>query len=264
MPANQPPDPNRLRDLLATSDWWSIEVLPEVGSTNRELALRAAAGAVHGSVLITDNQTAGRGRLDRSWTTPPGVAVACSVLVRPPATIPLGHWLWLSPVLGLAVSRGVRRFSGLAVQLKWPNDVLVAERKLSGLLAERVDTGGHAAAILGFGINVTASAEELPVPTATSLLIEGAPTDATELLAHVLAELAALWRLWQHDLAAVRAAYRAECDTVGRRVRVLLGPDRELVGTAIGVDDSGSLLVETGSNVQAFPAGDVTHLRTAD
>ncbi len=266
MPANVPPDPERLAEVLLAPPigWSSVQVLPEIGSTNTELVARAAAGAAHGSVLITDNQTAGRGRLDRTWTTPPGVAVACSVLLRPPAELPVASWPWLSPLLGLAVSRGVRRFSGLEVLLKWPNDVLIGDRKLSGLLAVRVQTPEGPAAVLGFGINVTAAAEELPVPTATSLLLEGAPTDATELLVAVLTELAELWRIWLSDTEQVAAAYRVECGTLGRRVRVVLGPGREVVGRAVGIDAHGSLQVEGPGGTKAYPAGDVIHLRALE
>lgn len=266
MPANVPPDAERLsRVLLAPPiGWSSVEVLPAVGSTNVELVARAAAGAPHGSVLITDNQTAGRGRLDRTWTTPPGVAVACSVLLRPPHELPVANWPWLSPLLGLAVSRGVRRVSVLEVVLKWPNDVLIGDRKLSGLLAERILTGEGAAVVLGFGINVTADASELPVPTATSLLLEGAPTEATELLIAVLTELAELWRSWLDDADRVAAAYRDECGTIGRRVRVVLGPDSEFVGRAVGVDGHGSLQVEGPGGVRTFAAGDVVHLRAVE
>lgn len=263
MPAELPPDVERLRAalLVPTGEWSSVEVLAEVGSTNAELMSRARDGAAHGSILITGNQTAGRGRLTRSWVTPPGVAIACSVLLCPPPELPVANWPWLSPLLGLAVSRGVERATGLQVQLKWPNDVLVDDRKLSGLLAERGDGPGGPVVVLGFGINVTADADELPVPTATSLLLEGAPTDSTELLLAVLSELAELWRLWLQDLDAVAQAYRAACDTIGREVRVVLGPDQEVLGRAVGVDADGGLQVEGPAGIRAYAAGDVVHLR---
>ncbi|GAB3714520.1 biotin--[acetyl-CoA-carboxylase] ligase [Mariniluteicoccus flavus] len=268
MPATPPPHADALTDRLVRpgSLWSHVDVVASSGSTNADLATLARAGAAHGSVLVTDSQTAGRGRFTRAWTTPPGVSVAMSVLVRP--DVPVRRWSWLPLMTGVAVVRGVRATSGVAATLKWPNDVLVGDRKLCGLLAERVDTPTEPAAVIGWGINVSMSTDELPVPTATSLLLEGAEVDKTALVGDVLEAFEAAYALWVDDPAALRAAYEAECGTLGREVRVMRnvegvvgrGAD-DVEGTAVGVDDDGALLVCNATGTQSFSAGDVLHLR---
>src|SRR4051794_24530360 len=119
--------------------WQKVDLVAETGSTNADLAARARQGEAAGTVLITDYQSAGRGRQGRTWTVPPGSGIAMSILVRPAAVDP-NRWTWLSLLAGLAVSDGVRRTAELSAVLKWPNDVLVAERKVCGILSERVDT----------------------------------------------------------------------------------------------------------------------------
>lgn len=265
VPANEPLQPELLTERLCTPEvgWRRVEVLDSAPSTNGLLAERARAGEAGGLVLVTDDQRAGRGRMARSWTTPPGVSVACSALVRPEEGVSGEHWQWLSPLLGLAVSRGVRIASGLeGVELKWPNDVLIEDRKVSGLLSERVDTVQGPAAVLGFGINVTMDATELPVPTATSLLLAGGRTDATELVAAVLTELGGLLRRWAAEPGTewLAEAYSSACQTIGRRVRVELGAD-QVIGVATGIGAGGGLQVRVDGQVRTFAAGDVVHLR---
>ena len=150
--------------------WQKVDLVAETGSTNADLAARARQGEVPGTVLITDYQSAGRGRQGRTWTAPPGSGIAMSILVTPGAIDP-NRWTWLSLLAGLAVSDGVRRTADLPAVLKWPNDVLVAERKVCGILSERVDTPQGPACVVGIGINVGLTDNELPVPTATSLAI---------------------------------------------------------------------------------------------
>ena len=264
-----------------------LEVLPSVGSTNAELLRRAAADPAawpHLSVLTTDSQTEGRGRLGRTWTAPPRSGLAVSVLVRPgdldPA-VPPERWSWLSLLTGLAVVGAVRDVAGLPAELKWPNDVLVGDRKLCGVLAELDPTGG--AVVLGIGLNTSTTAEELPVPTATSLVLEhAATTDRDTVLRAVLRAVAAevgRWAAAGGDPVAsgLAARVREACATLGRPVRVSL-PDGAgeavLAGTAEGLDDAGRLLVRragggsggssgTGEDAVLVPvaAGDVVHVR---
>lgn len=263
VPATPPPSAELLTARLVRpgGPWARVDVVAATGSTNADLAERARAGAPHGTVLVTDDQTAGRGRLARTWSAPPGVSVATSVLLRPPASVGQGRWSWLPLMTGVAVAAGVRAVSGLAPELKWPNDVLVAGRKLCGLLAEVVRTPSGPAVVLGWGINVSMGADELPVPTATSLLLEGAVVDKTALVAGVLDQLAPAYALWLDDPAALRAAYERDCATIGCEVRVELPRDELVVGTAVGVDDTGALRVRTPGGERAFAAGDVVHLR---
>lgn len=244
--------------------WRQVEVLASTGSTNADAAARVRDGAEQGLVLVSDHQSSGRGRFARRWEAPPGTALAVSVVVMPRR--PLPEWMWLSLLTGVAIARGIRRASGVAATLKWPNDVLVEGRKLCGILSERVDGPRGTACVVGFGINVSLGAEELPVPTATSLQLCGARVDKAELVAEVLDTWGRMYRLWDeggHE--ELRADYEASCSTIGRDVSVLLdgagGAGRTVVGVATGISPAGEVLVRTADGMQAFAAGDVTHLR---
>lgn len=230
-------------------DGWRLEVLAEAGSTNALVAERARAGEAAGLVVVAEAQTAGRGRLDRSWVSPPRAGLTFSVLVRP--DLPPGQWPWLSLLTGLAVATALRERAEVAAELKWPNDVLVDDRKVCGVLVEVPEPG---AAVLGIGLNVTTRADELPVETAGSLLLAGASTtDRDTLLRAVLRALGPVLA----DPTGSTPAYRERCSTLGRRVRLQLPADREVVGTAEAVDDFGRLVVDG----TPYGAGDVVHLR---
>jgi BirA family biotin operon repressor/biotin-[acetyl-CoA-carboxylase] ligase len=264
------------RALLAPSGPFArLDVVPSTGSTNADL--RAAAEADPGawpdlSVLTTDHQDAGRGRLERAWVAPARSAVAVSVLLRPP--VPPSRWSWLPLLAGLAVVEALRRVAGLDAGLKWPNDVLVRDpdgerRKVCGVLTEVVPgSDAGPAAVVGIGLNVSQSREELPVPTATSLLLAGAATtDRDTLLRAVLRSLASAYATWRDsgaDVAAsgLAARVREACWTLGEPVRVELPGAAPLVGTADELDDAGRLVVRTADGApRAVGAGDVVHLR---
>ena len=232
----------------------TLDVLDEAGSTNAVLVERARAGTEREfSVVVTTNQTAGRGRLGRTWTAPPGKTIAVSVLLMPPTSEKLG---WLPLLAGLAMTRAVRSLvTGHAVTLKWPNDVQVEGLKVSGLLAELVPGAG---VVIGAGLNLTMDESELPTPVSTSLTLVGASADdlVDRALAAYLGELKGLYTgmLAGSD---IRALVEAECSTIGRSVRVELPGGDNLYGTATGVDGEGRLIVDG----RAIAAGDVTHLR---
>jgi BirA family transcriptional regulator, biotin operon repressor / biotin---[acetyl-CoA-carboxylase] ligase len=258
------------RRVLAGSQLWrQLDVVERTGSTNADLAARAGAeDLAEGVVLTTDDQVAGRGRLGRTWTAPPRSGLAVSVLLTPREVDP-GRWSWLPLLTGLAVLDVLQRVCGLPAVLKWPNDVLVGERKLSGILAERLQLGSGPAVVVGAGLNVSLHADELPVPTATSLLIEGSATIDREVL--LRAYLRALehrydrWRSAAGDPRAsdIAAAYRESCSTIGREVRVNLPTGEVVDGLADGVDDSGRLLLQDSAGLtRALAAGDVVHVRT--
>lgn len=246
-----------------------IVVLPEVGSTNVELAARAAASPMPDfAVLVTDTQTAGRGRLGRSWVAPPGTMLAVSVLLRPPA-LQLERAGWLPLLAGLAMTRAVESLvAGHEVALKWPNDVQVDGLKVSGILTELLPTGD--AVVVGAGLNLTLTTAELPVPTATSLALNGAAAAGLPDRA-LSAFLGELRRLYDTFVAAgmdpassgLQEAVSAACGTIGRRVRVELPDGTDVYGTAEAIDGSGRLVVrhEPGAALLAVAAGDVTHLR---
>jgi BirA family biotin operon repressor/biotin-[acetyl-CoA-carboxylase] ligase len=244
--------------------WRDIRVTGETGSTNADLLEEARAGAAEGLVLVAETQTAGRGRLGRSWSSPPRAALSCSVLLRPVAVPPAAR-AWLPLLTGIAVAAALRAEAGVTAALKWPNDVLVADRKIAGILAE-----AHGDAIVtGIGLNVTLTEAELPVPTATSLLLEAAAClDRGRLLASVLTELAGRYTAWAAgpdgavpDQAALREEYLRWCATVGRQVRVELPGGVLLAGTATDVDETGRLAVRAGSGTTLVGAGDVVHVR---
>ncbi|WP_228387555.1 MULTISPECIES: biotin--[acetyl-CoA-carboxylase] ligase [unclassified Nocardioides] len=244
-----------------------VEVLDETTSTNAVVAERARAGAGEGLVVVAEHQSAGRGRLDRSWEMPARSGLIVSVLLRP--TVPPRDWPWLPLLTGYAVGRTLRE-AGFAAGVKWPNDALIDDRKVAGILVEVVDTPTGLAAVVGIGLNVDLAAEELPVPTATSLALEagehGTP-DRADLLADLLATLLETYRAWQRDgeegARRLRAAYREACVTLGRDVRVELPSGAALLGRATDIDDTGRLLVEGPDGPVAVGAGDVVHVRPA-
>lgn len=239
--------------------WRDVTVVPQTGSTNADLLEAARAGAAEGLVLVAEEQTAGRGRLGRTWSAPPRSALTFSVLLRP-ADVPPTRLGWLPLLTGVAVATAVREQAGLPASLKWPNDVLVGERKLAGILAEAQED----AVVVGVGLNVTLSPAELPVPTATSLLIEGAAsTDRAALLAAILTGLARRYQAWRTapDAASLRSDYLRWCATIGREVRAELPGGAALTGTAEDVDDAGRLVVRSTENLVPVGAGDVVHVR---
>ena len=233
----------------------TVDCVASTGSTNADLADRARAGARSGTVLVSDHQSAGRGRFDRRWEAPPGSSVAISVLLRP-GDVPVSRWLWLPLITGVAVAQGLRAASGVDAQVKWPNDVLIDGRKVCGILSERVDD----AAVIGMGINTTLTRDELPVPSATSLALEGSQASATEVVLAVLTALEEGYRRWL-DGADLRHWFAGHCATVGRQVRVLQSSQVGIEGLATGVDEWGRLVVRTPLGERVFAAGDVFHLR---
>ncbi|WP_436786584.1 biotin--[acetyl-CoA-carboxylase] ligase [Yinghuangia sp. YIM S10712] len=240
--------------------WREVRVVAETGSSNADLAARAAED--EGLVLVAEYQSAGRGRLDRAWTAPARSGLFFSVLLHP-EDVPVARWGWLPLLAGVGAAEATTRVSGVDVRLKWPNDLMVGERKLAGILAERAGTG----VVLGIGLNVSLREDELPVPGAISLALAGAgTTDRGPLLRAVLREIETLYRRWCAAGGDARAsglhdAYVGMCATIGRRVRVQLPAGRLLVGTATGIDDDGRLLVDGPDGPEAVGAGDVVHVR---
>ncbi|MBW8792352.1 MAG: biotin--[acetyl-CoA-carboxylase] ligase [Streptomyces sp.] len=248
-----------------------IEVVGRTGSTNSDLVARAVAGdADEGAVLVAEEQTAGRGRLDRQWTAPARSGLFFSVLLKP-AEVPVARWGWLPLLTGVAVATGLARGAGVDTALKWPNDLLVTvgdeERKAGGILAERAGEDG---VVVGVGINVTLRAAELPVPQAGSLALAGAvSTDRETLLRAVLRSLEDWYGRWRAaggdpGVSGLQEAYAAGCATLGRSVRAELPGDRSLVGEAVAIDGDGRLVIATKEGVQEpVGAGDIVHLRPA-
>ncbi|GAA1839563.1 biotin--[acetyl-CoA-carboxylase] ligase [Microlunatus capsulatus] len=259
------------RELLRPGGLWSgVDVVERTGSTNADLAARARAGAPGGTVLVTDFQDAGRGRQGRTWVAPRGTSVAMSVLLRP-ADVDPARWTWLPLLAGIAVVEGLRRTADVPALLKWPNDVLVDGLKVCGILAERVETPDGPACVVGAGVNVWLAADELPVPTATSLALlaeqrepGSCPPSRNLVIATVLAAFELLYRRWEvlDDDAPFAASYLRRSDTLGRQVRVHLAGDVTVEGRAEALDADGRLVVRTAEGLRTFGAGDVVHLRS--
>ncbi|MHB1172098.1 MAG: biotin--[acetyl-CoA-carboxylase] ligase [Lacisediminihabitans sp.] len=254
----------------------TLSVLVTIGSTNDEVVARASAGSEpEFAVVLTTNQTAGRGRLGRVWVAPPGKTLAVSLLLRPrlPPGEPLAleHYGWLSLLAGVAMARAVaEQVPDRRVSLKWPNDVLIDGVKVAGILAELLPGGD--AVVIGAGVNLTIGREELPTPTSTSLRLDGAAKVGDELVDAVLScylrELRLEYREFLRlgadpDASGLREQLLTLCSTLGRQVKVQLPGGEVLLGTAIDVDRTGRLRVKRSADgrVQAVAAGDVTHLR---
>lgn len=250
----------------------ALRVLPSVESTNTALVAAAKDGAPHASAIVAEEQTAGRGRLGRSWSAPPRSGLFVSILLRP--EVPIGAWTWLPLLAGVAAREAVARVAKLDVALKWPNDVVVAAgeregRKLGGILCETVP--GEGAIVAGIGLNVTLREQELPVPQACSLALAGAEsTDRDPLLRALLRAFGTWYGRWAQaggdaGAAGLAEEYRQACATLGRRVRAELPGHRDVIGLATGIDATGALLVTTADQEQvAVGAGDVVHLRPED
>ena len=271
---DRPPlDERSLQRALMTPDGFvsAIRVLPNVESTNTAMLVAAQDGAPHASVLVAEEQTAGKGRLGRTWTAPARSGLFVSILVRP--EVPATGLTWLPLLAGLAARDAVARAGQLEIGLKWPNDLVVgagelADRKLGGILCETVP--GAAVVVVGIGINVTLRQHELPVPQASSLALAGAEsTDRDTLLRALLRSFGDWYTRWSEadgdaEAAGLRDAYLRACVTLGREVRAELPGGRVVTGRASGVDRAGALLVTTADQGETpIGAGDVVHLRPA-
>ena len=231
---------------------WDVRHVAETGSTNADLVAAVVAGtAANGTVLVADHQTAGRGRLDRRWDAPPGANLLVSIVVAPIPVVSAS----VTHRIGLAAVAAVRRFVGdhaSAVGLKWPNDVLIGDRKLAGILAQRVPD--RDAVVVGMGLNVGWA----PDGAAAIGSVVGATTVTPAHVLHaVLHELDAL-------AVDVASRYRHELVTIGQWVRVELpGGVAPLHGRAVAVDDAGRLVVDADGVRHTLDVGDVVHVRSA-
>jgi BirA family biotin operon repressor/biotin-[acetyl-CoA-carboxylase] ligase len=268
-PARAPLDAAALRSRAVRPDglWREIEVVESTGSTNADLLARALRGEPEGTVLAAEEQRAGRGRMGRTWTSPPRAALTFSLLLKP--AVPPARRGWLPLLTGVAVAAAVTKATGVETGLKWPNDLLAADAKLAGILAEAAgDT-----VVVGIGLNVSTEPAEFPTPRpgalpATSLRSAGATAlNRDDILLAILAGFERWYRDWQQaggdpDRSGLRPEYTRRSATIGRTVRAELPGGQALSGPAVGVDSDGRLLVllSSGSEV-AVAAGDVFHLR---
>jgi len=232
---------------------WQVRLYAEAGSTN---ALAAADPARH-RIVVADHQQQGRGRLDRQWVTPPGAALTFSAVFDP--VVDTEWWPVVPLVAGYAVARAIGGFA----TLKWPNDVMIGDRKVCGILVERVHTRPPMV-VIGIGINVDQTEAELPVPTATSLALAGHPVDRTALFGEVVRHLRLCLGVFAGSPNTFMNQYRGRSATLDQDVRVALPGDRVVEGRAADFDAHGRLLLDTADGTLTLSAGDVVHLRPAE
>jgi BirA family biotin operon repressor/biotin-[acetyl-CoA-carboxylase] ligase len=239
---------------------WRVEHFEEIDSTNTYLKELVSDDLAEGHVVVADFQRAGRGRLDRQWISPPRGSLLCSILLRPPLEAP--QLQLVVAAVALATRRALERLSGLRAQLKWPNDLVVGENKLAGLLAEVIETAQGFAVVVGLGINLTYEGPD-GVP-ATSVRAEtGLTIVPRALLDILLEELEDRRQSLDSDegRATLRREYERALSTIGSLVRVEQH-DATYVGRAMGVDDDGRLLVDVAGAITTFEVGDVVHVRS--
>jgi BirA family transcriptional regulator, biotin operon repressor / biotin---[acetyl-CoA-carboxylase] ligase len=241
--------------------WRSLEVVESVGSTNAELVAAARRDAPEGTVLVAEHQVTGRGRLDRVWTSPPRAGLTVSFLLRP--DVPAARRGWLPLLTGVALAEAVREVTGLLPSLKWPNDLLAGDgRKLAGILSE----SSGSAVVVGIGLNVNTTADELPDIGTSLARVLGHPVDRAPLLLAFLRAVEQRYQRWVGQLgdpvsSQLARDYLAWSSTVGTTVEVTLPDDSTVVGVAEAVDWEGRLVVAVAGGTLELASGDVRHLR---
>jgi BirA family biotin operon repressor/biotin-[acetyl-CoA-carboxylase] ligase len=236
-----------------------FESLP---STNTELARLASEGGPEGVTVVADEQTAGRGRLQRAWSSPRGAGLYFSILLRP--TIPQNYWPLITFMAAIAVGDALREAAGVETDIKWPNDLLSGERKICGILAEAIDTPAGRAVILGIGINLTQSAypPELAEVATSVAEASGRPVDREQILAALLDALAHWYSVLDEPGQIVDAWSNRSSYAIGKLVQVSNGDD-VWQGATCGVEPDGALRLRTPSGeIKIVRAGDVYSIRT--
>jgi len=251
-------------DRLGKTRFTTVRIHEELPSTNTALVEDARAGAPEGLVVVADHQTAGRGRLGRTWSAEPGTALLVSVLLRPP--LPVDEIPVVLMAAGLAACDGVEAAAGFRPKLKWPNDLVVDDHKLAGLLTEATG-GADPGVVLGLGINVSAGAypAELSREATSCEETAGKPVNRAEVLVAFLTALESRYStvLSPGGRASTLDAYRTDSATLGRRVRVELTSGPPLEGQANRLADDGQLVVtDDAGEDHLVNVGDVKHLRS--
>jgi len=239
-----------------------IHYFDEVGSTQRVAAELAGEGAAQGTVVIAERQSAGRGRMGRSWHSPAGVNLYMTIILRP--SMPLGQVPRLSLVAGVAAAEALETVAPGIVALKWPNDLWLSGRKACGIIAEAVTdaTQGLRCVLLGIGINVNLALNDIPPDLrdkATSVRIAtGHACDRIELASALFNRLHSRYmEIEANGFAAVRPAWERYSALTGRRVTVL-DADARMAGVVRGIDDDGALLIDTDAGPARILTGDVS------
>lgn len=265
----EPPDllyPQEVNPLLRTT-WLGrgpFHYFRETGSTNDQAKLLAWRGCPDGTIVVAEAQSAGRGRLGRTWLSPPGTGLYFSLVLRPRVTPAVAPRVTL--LAGVALCRAIRHTAGVKAEIKWPNDILVGSKKLAGILTEmEAETEAIHHLILGIGVNVNMQACELaPALEATSLYLEtGKRHSRPELMARILLELESLWEVFQKEgFSKIRDMWMELSATVGRLVGIERWDGGVIMGKAEEIDQEGALLVADGEGqLHRIAYGEVLHVR---
>ena len=236
------------------SRYWRVSVVEVTGSTQDDLYELASTGAaIPKTILASEYQSSGRGRLDRTFEAAPHSALTFSIYIEP--KVEKEEWSFLTLLAGVSVHEALHALDPQTViGIKWPNDLLIGDKKFVGMIAQATAKG----VVLGIGINVGMSLEELPVDTATSLAIEGfAELDRNVILAAIINHFEINLEMWENDKSFL-AEYRSASVTIGKDVEVTLPGGKTINSRAVDISYSGGLLLEDGSEVTV---GDVVHLR---
>ena len=262
-----------IQSLLTTDSLGRrIHLHERLDSTNREAMAAAQAGAGHGTLVLADAQTSGKGRIARTWFSPPGLNIYASVIIRIPMDASrMAAWLsWLPLMAALGVAEAVETVAGVRAAVKWPNDLLIDEHKIAGILCESgTSPGSGAFQIIGIGINVNGRRTDFPEDlqkTATSIREEtGGLVDRNRLVAQLLAGLESRMKeflsVGREPLAL---AYRRRCATIGKTVKAILADGSECIGMAEAIAEDGSLRLVQASPPGANQAPVIRQLRVAD
>lgn len=246
----------RLESEVSQLGWLKPMGFAQVTSTNDvviENFSKVSAGS--GLLVVADEQTLGRGRLDRRWSTPAGSGIAMSLglsvsdFSTAVSVVPL--------IVGLAARRALTKLQ-VPAELKWPNDIVIINsgtKKLGGILVQLVQDK----LVIGVGLNVDLGADELPVPQATSLRVEGFEIDRIELIVAILNEL----KLLIEDGSDWQQEYAIACSTIGREIKVTNFDGSQISGVAIGVDSTGALEIKNLENLYQITVGDIEHLEVS-
>lgn len=234
--------------------YWRVSVVELTGSTQNDLLqLVESNNALDGQVIATEFQSDGRGRLDRTFEAPAQSALLFSFYIKPRNQ--RSEWGFIPLIAGLSLVRAITTIDTVMnVSLKWPNDLIINEKKCAGIIAQTTNEG----IVIGIGLNVSMTPNELPVSTATSLAIEGSTiTDRDLLLSHLLNTFAELFEAWEEG-SELLDEYASASSTIGKKVRIELPGGENLEATVARISHTGELVLDDGRHVSA---GDVIHLR---
>lgn len=258
--------------LETTSLGHPLYIYRDLASTNREAFRLAQNGAAHGTVVLAESQSDGYGRHGRPWFSPPGLNLYCSAIIRGTGLrISLAHWLsWTPLISALATAEAVQQVTTVSLALKWPNDLLLLQRKVGGILCESLlQSPTDPAIVIGIGLNVNVARETFPddlLPIAASLAeTSQQPIDRNRLVAQLLLELEhCLGELQSHGSPRLRQAYIARCATLGCQVRVQFTTHDQVTGVAEGISADGALQIRPLSPRSSSQPAHLLDVRAAD